>query len=163
MGRPLCAAAAAAALQVRGLCDTKQGYTQYGGLRPFGVSLLYAGWWVRCQARLGCRRVAAALLLPNTAAAADGRSLEQRRQQQQQQQQVLVPLGSGPRLAHAPLNSLRFAPRRPPARLPVAAQGQAPRLPAVPVGPVWQLWGERSLPLLVSQAFLSLLSWRSLS
>jgi 20S proteasome subunit alpha 3 len=22
----------------------KQGYTQYGGLRPFGVSLLYAGW-----------------------------------------------------------------------------------------------------------------------
>ncbi|KAI3425062.1 hypothetical protein D9Q98_008439 [Chlorella vulgaris] len=29
---------------VRGLCDTKQGYTQYGGLRPFGVSLLYAGW-----------------------------------------------------------------------------------------------------------------------
>ncbi len=29
---------------VRGLCDTKQGYTQFGGLRPFGVSLLYAGW-----------------------------------------------------------------------------------------------------------------------
>lgn len=29
---------------VRGLCDHKQGYTQYGGLRPFGVSLLYAGW-----------------------------------------------------------------------------------------------------------------------
>lgn len=26
------------------LCDTKQGYTQYGGLRPFGVSLLYAGY-----------------------------------------------------------------------------------------------------------------------
>lgn len=26
------------------LCDMKQGYTQYGGLRPFGVSLLYAGW-----------------------------------------------------------------------------------------------------------------------
>jgi len=26
------------------LCDLKQGYTQYGGLRPFGVSLLYAGW-----------------------------------------------------------------------------------------------------------------------
>jgi len=23
---------------------TAQGYTQYGGLRPFGVSLLYAGW-----------------------------------------------------------------------------------------------------------------------
>jgi len=29
---------------VRSLCDQKQGYTQYGGLRPFGVSLLYAGW-----------------------------------------------------------------------------------------------------------------------
>jgi len=29
---------------VRGLCDTKQGYTQFGGMRPFGVSLLYAGW-----------------------------------------------------------------------------------------------------------------------
>ncbi|EIM81162.1 proteasome subunit alpha type 4 [Stereum hirsutum FP-91666 SS1] len=26
------------------LCDLKQGYTQYGGLRPFGVSILYAGW-----------------------------------------------------------------------------------------------------------------------
>lgn len=25
------------------LCDVKQGYTQYGGLRPFGVSLLYMG------------------------------------------------------------------------------------------------------------------------
>ncbi|KAI0030942.1 nucleophile aminohydrolase, partial [Vararia minispora EC-137] len=25
------------------LCDLKQGYTQFGGLRPFGVSLLYAG------------------------------------------------------------------------------------------------------------------------
>ncbi|KDD73425.1 proteasome subunit protein [Helicosporidium sp. ATCC 50920] len=29
---------------VRTICDTKQGYTQYGGLRPFGASLLYAGW-----------------------------------------------------------------------------------------------------------------------
>jgi 20S proteasome subunit alpha 3 len=29
---------------VRALCDTKQGYTQFGGMRPFGVSLLYAGW-----------------------------------------------------------------------------------------------------------------------
>lgn len=28
----------------QGLCDLKQGYTQYGGLRPFGVSLLYAGY-----------------------------------------------------------------------------------------------------------------------
>jgi len=26
------------------LCDLKQGYTQYGGLRPFGVSMLYAGY-----------------------------------------------------------------------------------------------------------------------
>ncbi len=29
---------------VQKLCDLKQGYTQYGGLRPFGVSFLYAGW-----------------------------------------------------------------------------------------------------------------------
>lgn len=29
---------------VQRLCDEKQLYTQYGGLRPFGVSLLYAGW-----------------------------------------------------------------------------------------------------------------------
>lgn len=29
---------------IRYLCDTKQVYTQYGGLRPFGVSFLYAGW-----------------------------------------------------------------------------------------------------------------------
>lgn len=36
---------------VRGLCDTKQGYTQYGGLRPFGVSLLYAGWCARAAGR----------------------------------------------------------------------------------------------------------------
>jgi len=26
------------------ICDLKQGYTQYGGLRPFGVSFLFAGW-----------------------------------------------------------------------------------------------------------------------
>ncbi|KAG9510229.1 Proteasome subunit alpha type-4, partial [Fragariocoptes setiger] len=26
------------------LCDIKQGYTQYGGRRPFGVSILYMGW-----------------------------------------------------------------------------------------------------------------------
>ncbi|KAK0476790.1 proteasome subunit alpha type 4 [Armillaria novae-zelandiae] len=26
------------------MCDMKQGYTQFGGLRPFGVSLLYAGY-----------------------------------------------------------------------------------------------------------------------
>ena len=29
---------------VRRLCDLKQGYTQHGGLRPFGVSFIYAGW-----------------------------------------------------------------------------------------------------------------------
>jgi len=29
---------------VQTLCDEKQAYTQYGGLRPFGVSMLYAGW-----------------------------------------------------------------------------------------------------------------------
>lgn len=29
---------------VQQLCDLKQAYTQYGGQRPFGVSLLYAGW-----------------------------------------------------------------------------------------------------------------------
>lgn len=29
---------------VRSVCDTKQGYTQFGGQRPFGVSILYAGW-----------------------------------------------------------------------------------------------------------------------
>ena len=26
------------------LCDLKQAYTQYGGKRPFGVSILYMGW-----------------------------------------------------------------------------------------------------------------------
>jgi len=26
------------------VCDLKQNYTQFGGLRPFGVSFLYAGW-----------------------------------------------------------------------------------------------------------------------
>ena len=29
---------------VRQIADVKQGYTQFGGLRPFGVSILYAGW-----------------------------------------------------------------------------------------------------------------------
>jgi len=29
---------------VQRVCDLKQGYTQYGGLRPFGVSFLYAGY-----------------------------------------------------------------------------------------------------------------------
>eukprot|EP01029_Cantina_marsupialis_P027889 TRINITY_DN774134_c0_g1_i1.p1 TRINITY_DN774134_c0_g1~~TRINITY_DN774134_c0_g1_i1.p1 ORF type:complete len:256 (+),score=78.99 TRINITY_DN774134_c0_g1_i1:45-812(+) len=26
------------------ICDHKQAYTQFGGLRPFGVSLIFAGW-----------------------------------------------------------------------------------------------------------------------
>ncbi len=29
---------------VRHLCDTKQSYTQHGGMRPFGVAFLVAGW-----------------------------------------------------------------------------------------------------------------------
>lgn len=29
---------------VQGVCDRKQGYTQFGGLRPYGVSFLFAGW-----------------------------------------------------------------------------------------------------------------------
>ena len=29
---------------VQSICDRKQGYTQYGGLRPFGVSFLFAGY-----------------------------------------------------------------------------------------------------------------------
>lgn len=29
---------------VRDVCDYKQAYTQYGGLRPFGVAFLFAGW-----------------------------------------------------------------------------------------------------------------------
>ena len=29
---------------VQKLCDLKQSYTQTGGLRPFGVGFLYAGW-----------------------------------------------------------------------------------------------------------------------
>jgi len=31
-------------LLVQTVCDHKQGYTQFGGLRPYGVSLLFAGW-----------------------------------------------------------------------------------------------------------------------
>lgn len=34
------------------MCDMKQGYTQYGGLRPFGVSLLYAGYDPQYQFQL---------------------------------------------------------------------------------------------------------------
>lgn len=29
---------------LQSVCDTKQGYTQFGGQRPFGVSFLFAGW-----------------------------------------------------------------------------------------------------------------------
>lgn len=29
---------------VKDVCDYKQSYTQYGGLRPFGVAFLFAGW-----------------------------------------------------------------------------------------------------------------------
>jgi 20S proteasome alpha/beta subunit len=29
---------------VSSLCNIKQAYTQFGGKRPFGVSILYAGW-----------------------------------------------------------------------------------------------------------------------
>ena len=37
---------------VRRLCDLKQGYTQHGGLRPFGVSFIYAGYDPRYQFQL---------------------------------------------------------------------------------------------------------------
>lgn len=29
---------------IQRMCDLKQGYTQFGGQRPFGVSFLFAGW-----------------------------------------------------------------------------------------------------------------------
>merc|ERR1712159_504229 len=29
---------------IQNICDLKQGYTQYGGMRPFGVSFLFAGY-----------------------------------------------------------------------------------------------------------------------
>lgn len=29
---------------VQHVCNMKQSYTQHGGMRPFGVSFLYAGW-----------------------------------------------------------------------------------------------------------------------
>lgn len=31
-------------LLIKRVCDVKQGYTQHGGLRPFGVSFIYAGF-----------------------------------------------------------------------------------------------------------------------
>lgn len=29
---------------VKKICNYKQAYTQYGGLRPFGTAFLFAGW-----------------------------------------------------------------------------------------------------------------------
>lgn len=37
---------------VQHLCDQKQGYTQFGGLRPFGVSFLFGGWDKSCGFQL---------------------------------------------------------------------------------------------------------------
>lgn len=37
---------------IRRVCDIKQGYTQHGGLRPFGVSFLYAGYDDKYQFQL---------------------------------------------------------------------------------------------------------------
>lgn len=37
---------------IKQVCDIKQGYTQHGGLRPFGVSFLYAGYDDRYQFQL---------------------------------------------------------------------------------------------------------------
>lgn len=39
-------------LLIKQLCDVKQGYTQHGGLRPFGVSFLYAGYDDRYEFQL---------------------------------------------------------------------------------------------------------------
>jgi len=30
---------------VQHIADHKQSYTQFGGLRPYGVSFIFAGWW----------------------------------------------------------------------------------------------------------------------
>jgi 20S proteasome subunit alpha 3 len=37
---------------IKRVCDVKQGYTQHGGLRPFGVSFLYGGYDDRYQFQL---------------------------------------------------------------------------------------------------------------
>ncbi|KAK6459552.1 nucleophile aminohydrolase [Scheffersomyces xylosifermentans] len=37
---------------IKRVCDVKQGYTQHGGLRPFGVSFLYAGYDDRYEFQL---------------------------------------------------------------------------------------------------------------
>lgn len=39
-------------LLIKQVCDIKQGYTQHGGLRPFGVSFLYAGYDDRYEFQL---------------------------------------------------------------------------------------------------------------
>lgn len=39
-------------LLIKRLCDVKQGYTQHGGLRPFGVSFIYAGYDDRYEFQL---------------------------------------------------------------------------------------------------------------
>lgn len=39
-------------LLIKRVCDVKQGYTQHGGLRPFGVSFIYAGYDDRYQFQL---------------------------------------------------------------------------------------------------------------
>lgn len=39
-------------LLIKRICDVKQGYTQHGGLRPFGVSFLYAGYDDRYEFQL---------------------------------------------------------------------------------------------------------------
>lgn len=39
-------------LLIKRICNIKQGYTQHGGLRPFGVSFLYAGYDDRYQFQL---------------------------------------------------------------------------------------------------------------
>lgn len=39
-------------LLIKRVCDVKQGYTQHGGLRPFGASFIYAGYDDRYQFQL---------------------------------------------------------------------------------------------------------------
>ncbi|KAF3629911.1 Proteasome subunit alpha type-4-A [Capsicum annuum] len=46
---------------VQSLCDTKQGYTQFGGLHHFGVSFLFAGGWK--AAEIGANNQAAQSIL----------------------------------------------------------------------------------------------------
>ncbi|KAI8871998.1 proteasome subunit alpha type 4 [Ramicandelaber brevisporus] len=94
---------------VQRLCDMKQGYTQYGGLRPFGVSLLYAGydpikgfqlyqsdpagnysgWVATC---IGNNQTAAQSLLKQEYTKAAEKSATSVQQQQQQQGVDLAPI-----------------------------------------------------------------------